>query len=244
MKAAAQTDGHQASPEVTNPDTSNPGTSHPDIADPAAGIPDTGLIVDDHGKPRCFWQPSMPDYHDHEWGRPVVDDRRLFEKICLEGFQAGMAWITILRKREAFREAFDDFDMERVARYTERDVERLMTNADIVRNRAKIVSAINNAQRARELADETGSLAGWLWAHEPPPQDRPATVDRHYWDNNPTSKASKELSRALKRRGWTFVGPTTMHAFMQAVGMVNEHMSGCVCHGQIEAARKYFRRPG
>ncbi|WP_233461947.1 DNA-3-methyladenine glycosylase I [Achromobacter mucicolens] len=186
----------------------------------------------------------MPDYHDHEWGRPVTDDRRLFEKICLEGFQAGMAWITILRKRDAFREAFDDFDMERVARYTERDVERLMGNAAIVRNRAKIVSAINNAQRARELADETGSLAGWLWSHEPQPQTRPAAVDRHYWDNNPTSEASIELSRALKRRGWTFVGPTTIHAFMQAVGMVNEHMSGCVCHAQIEAARARFRRPG
>ncbi|SEJ73243.1 DNA-3-methyladenine glycosylase I [Achromobacter sp. NFACC18-2] len=204
---------------------------------------DAGLILDGDGVPRCFWQPSMPDYHDHEWGRPVADDCRLYEKICLEGFQAGMAWITILRKREAFREAFDDFDVERVARYTERDVERLMGNAGIVRNRAKIVSAINNARRARELADETGSLAGWLWAHEPPVQERPAAVDRRHWDNHPTSDASVRLSRALKRRGWTFVGPTTMHAFMQAVGMVNEHMSGCVCHAEIEAARARFARP-
>lgn len=239
MSAARRAGGDQRKPAAGSPDAASSDADSPD-----AGSPDSGLIVDEHGVPRCFWQPSMPDYHDHEWGRPVADDRRLFEKICLEGFQAGMAWITILRKREAFREAFDDFDMERVARYTERDVERLMGNADIVRNRAKIVSAINNAQRARELADETGSLAGWLWSHEPPPQARPAAVDRHYWDNNPTSKASIELSRALKRRGWTFVGPTTMHAFMQAVGMVNEHMSGCVCHGQIEAARVRFRRPG
>ena len=204
---------------------------------------ESGLILDAQGQPRCFWQPSMPDYHDHEWGRPVGDDRRLYEKICLEGFQAGMAWITILRKREAFREAFDDFDVERVARYTDADVERLMGNAGIVRNRAKILSAINNARRARELADETGSLAGWLWRHEPAAHDRPAAVDRGYWDNNPTSAASVELSRALKQRGWTFVGPTTIHAFMQAVGMVNEHMSGCVCHGEVEAARAGFRRP-
>lgn len=247
MSAARQTGGDQRKPDPGSPDTASPDAGSPDAGNPDAGntdagSPDPGLIVDEYGLPRCFWQPSMPDYHDHEWGRPVTDDRRLFEKICLEGFQAGMAWITILRKREAFREAFDDFDMERVARYTERDVERLMGNAAIVRNRAKIVSAINNAQRARELADETGSLAGWLWSHEP--QTRPAAVDRHYWDNNPTSKASIELSRALKRRGWTFVGPTTIHAFMQAVGMVNEHMSGCVCHAQIEAARARFRRPG
>ncbi|MEN4921930.1 DNA-3-methyladenine glycosylase I [Achromobacter spanius] len=215
-----------------------------DQADDGAKGQAAGLILDGQGLPRCFWQPSMPDYHDHEWGRPVGDDRRLYEKICLEGFQAGMAWITILRKREAFREAFDDFDFDRVARYTDADVERLMGNAGIVRNRAKILSAVNNARRARELADETGSLAGWLWKHEPAPHARPAAVDRGYWDNNPTSQASVELSRALKRRGWTFVGPTTIHAFMQAVGMVNEHMSGCVCHGEIEAARAAFRRPG
>lgn len=204
---------------------------------------DPGLILDDKGVARCFWQPTMPDYHDHEWGMPVADDRRLYEKICLEGFQAGMAWITILRKREAFRDAFDGFDFERVARYTDRDVDRLMANPGIVRNRSKILSAINNAQRALALAEETGSLAGWLWGHEPAPQARPAAVDRHYWDNNPTSTASIELSRALKRRGWTFVGPTTIHAFMQAVGMVNEHMSGCACRQIVDAARERFRRP-
>ncbi|CAB3812117.1 DNA-3-methyladenine glycosylase I [Achromobacter xylosoxidans] len=204
---------------------------------------DPGLITDEQGVARCFWQPSMPDYHDHEWGRPVADDRRLYEKICLEGFQAGMAWITILRKREAFRAAFDDFDFERVARYTERDVERLMGDAGIVRNRSKIVSAINNARRARALADETGSLSAWLWSHEPPAQDRPATVDLDYWNGNPTSPASAALSRDLKKRGWTFVGPTTMYAFMQAVGMVNDHMSGCVCRHTVEAARAGFKRP-
>ncbi|MFD4837469.1 DNA-3-methyladenine glycosylase I [Achromobacter sp. NPDC058515] len=210
----------------------------------AMAEPDPGLILDDRGVPRCFWQPSMPDYHDHEWGRPVADDRRLYEKICLEGFQAGMAWITILRKREAFRAAFDDFDFERVARYTDQDVDRLMANAGIVRNRSKILSAINNARRAQALAEETGSLSGWLWKHEPPAHERPGTVDRDYWDSNPTSTASVELSRALKRRGWTFVGPTTIYAFMQAVGMVNDHMSGCVCRQDIEAARARFRRPG
>ncbi|MBO9330017.1 DNA-3-methyladenine glycosylase I [Achromobacter xylosoxidans] len=204
----------------------------------------SGLITDAAGVARCFWQPSMPDYHDREWGRPVADDRRLYEKICLEGFQAGMAWITILRKREAFREAFDDFDFERVARYTERDVERLMGNPGIVRNRSKIVSAINNARRARDLADETGTLAGWLWRHEPPPRERPATVDLDYWNNNPSSAASKALSRALKQRGWTFVGPTTLYAFMQAVGMVNDHLHGCACRGEVERARAGFRRPG
>ncbi len=203
-----------------------------------------GLITDGQGVTRCFWQPSMPDYHDHEWGRPVADDRRLYEKICLEGFQAGMAWITILRKREAFRAAFDDFDFERVARYTERDVERLMGDAGIVRNRSKIVSAINNAKRACALAEETGSLAAWLWRHEPSAQDRPTTVDLDYWNGNPTSAASTVLSQALKKRGWTFVGPTTMYAFMQAVGMVNDHMSGCVCRQAVETARARFKRPG
>ncbi|CAB3675331.1 DNA-3-methyladenine glycosylase I [Achromobacter denitrificans] len=203
----------------------------------------SGLITDGAGVARCFWQPSMPDYHDHEWGRPVADDRRLYEKICLEGFQAGMAWITILRKREAFRAAFDDFDFERVARYTERDVERLMADPGIVRNRNKIVSAINNARRARELAEETGSLAGWLWKHEPAPRERPSAVDLDYWNNNPTSAASVALSRALKQRGWTFVGPTTLHAFMQAVGMVNDHLDGCVCRETVERARADFKRP-
>ena len=201
------------------------------------------LITDGQGAARCFWQPSMPDYHDHEWGMPVADDRRLYEKICLEGFQAGMAWITILRKREAFRAAFDDFDFERVARYTERDVERLMGDAGIVRNRSKILSAINNAKRAQALAHESGSLSAWLWRHEPPVQDRPATVDLEYWNGNPTSPASTALSRELKKRGWTFVGPTTMYAFMQAVGMVNDHMSGCVCRHAVEAARAGFKRP-
>ena len=202
-----------------------------------------GLVWDAHGVPRCFWQPSMADYHDHEWGRPVGDDRRLYEKICLEGFQAGMAWITILRKREAFREAFDDFDFERVARYTEQDVDRLMGNPAIVRNRAKIVSTINNARRALAVAEETGSLSGWLWRHEPPAAERPGTVDLDYWNQNPTSAASTALSRALKKRGWTFVGPTTMYAFMQAVGMVNDHMTGCVCRPVVDAARAAFKRP-
>lgn len=212
-------------------------------ADAADAAGKGGLIVDAQGASRCFWQPSMPDYHDHEWGRPVGDDRRLYEKICLEGFQAGMAWITILRKREAFREAFDDFDFERVARYTDQDVDRLMGNPAIVRNRAKIVSTINNARRALVLAEESGSLSDWLWRHEPPATDRPTVVDLDYWNRNPTSPASAALSRALKKRGWTFVGPTTMYAFMQAVGMVNDHMNGCACRAAIDAARAAFKRP-
>jgi DNA-3-methyladenine glycosylase I len=204
---------------------------------------DAGLIMDADSVPRCFWQPDMPDYHDNEWGRPVVDDNRLYEKICLEGFQAGMAWITILRKRENFRAAFDDFDFARIARYTKRDVERLMQNAGIVRNRAKIDSTINNAARALELRKEFGSLAAWIWQFEPRREDRPEVVNLNYLKSNPTSQASTQLSKELKKRGWSFVGPTTMYAFMQAIGMVNDHLTGCACRGVIEKQRTSFPRP-
>ena len=185
-----------------------------------------GLTTDETGLTRCTWRtvaPEYPHYHDHEWGVPVADDRALYEKICLEGFQVGMAWITILRKREHFRRAFEGFDYQRVARYTEEDIERLIADPGIVRNRAKIVSTINNARRACEWVDETGSLA--------------------YWTANPTSAASLRLSKALKKRGWTFVGPTTMYAFMQAMGMVNDHLEGCLCRQQIEERRRQFKRP-
>lgn len=204
---------------------------------------ETGLIRDSANVPRCFWQPEMPEYHDKEWGWPVADDNRLYEKICLEGFQAGMAWITVLRKRENFREAFDDFDFSRVARYTERDVERLMQNAGIIRNRAKIISTINNAKRALEVVEEFGSLAAWLWQFEPRNADRPKVVNLAYWSNATTSEASTRLSKELKARGWTFVGPTTIYAFMQAVGMVNDHITGCVCRGMIEKHGASFKRP-
>ena len=205
-----------------------------------------GLTTDEAGRIYCAWRTAAPaylHYHDHEWGVPVADDIALYEKICLEGFQAGMAWITILRKRENFRQAFEGFDFRRVAQYGEADIERLMSDPGIVRNRAKIVSAINNARRACELVEETGSLARWLWAFEPGAQERPAVVDMAYWTANPTSAASVRLSKALKKRGWTFVGPTTMYALMQAMGMVNDHLEGCECRPRIEHQRNLFKRP-
>jgi len=202
-----------------------------------------GLMTADDGTVYCAWHAAMPEYHGGEWGRPVADDIRLFEKICLEGFQSGMAWITILRKRENFRAAFDGFDFHRVARYGDDDIARLMADAGIVRNRAKIVSTINNAQRALELIDEAGSLAAWFWQFEPSAKERPKVVTLDYWTANPTSEASTNLSRALKKRGWTYVGPTTIYAFMQAMGLVNDHLTGCACRDRVEAERKAFRRP-
>ncbi|AZF37300.1 DNA-3-methyladenine glycosylase [Pseudomonas sp. R4-34-07] len=206
----------------------------------------SGLTTDETGRTHCAWRnaaPQYPQYHDHEWGVPVADDNQLYEKICLEGFQAGMAWITILRKREQFRQAFDGFDFHKVAQYGEAQIERLMNDPGIVRNRAKILSTINNARRACELVSETGSLARWVWSFEPDPEERPALVDMAYWTANPTSPASVRLSKALKKRGWTFVGPTTMYALMQAMGMVNDHLQGCVRREQIEALRRQFERP-
>ncbi|KAF1027571.1 MAG: DNA-3-methyladenine glycosylase 1 [Pseudomonas sp.] len=205
-----------------------------------------GLTTDATGVTYCTWRTAAaqyPPYHDHEWGVPVSSDIALYEKICLEGFQAGMAWITILRKREHFRRAFDGFDFRKVAQYTEADIERLMANPDIVRNRAKIVSTVNNARRACELVDETGSLAAWMWAFEPADHERPPVVDLAYWTGNPTSPASVRLSKALKKRGWTYVGPTTLYALMQATGMVNDHLEGCACRPRIEALRQQFKRP-
>ncbi len=205
-----------------------------------------GLTTNDAGLTHCSWRTAAPEYshyHDHEWGVPVADDIQLYEKICLEGFQAGMAWITILRKREHFRRAFDGFDFRRVAQYGEADIERLMADPGIVRNRAKIVSTLNNARRACELVAESGSLAKWLWSFEPTPDERPARVDLAYWSANPTSPASVRLSKALKKRGWTYVGPTTMYALMQAMGMVNDHLEGCACREPIEALRRRFNRP-
>ncbi|AZF32027.1 DNA-3-methyladenine glycosylase [Pseudomonas sp. R4-35-07] len=206
----------------------------------------SGLTTDETGRTHCAWRnaaPQYPQYHDHEWGVPVADDIQLYEKICLEGFQAGMAWITILRKREQFRQAFDGFDFHKVAQYGEVQIERLMNDPGIVRNRAKILSTINNARRACELVSETGSLARWVWSFEPDPEERPAVVDMAYWTANPTSPASVRLSKALKKRGWTFVGPTTMYALMQAMGMVNDHLQGCVRREQIEVLRRQFQRP-
>lgn len=193
------------------------------------------------GKPRCRWCDGVPEflpYHDTEWGFPVKDDRRLFEKLSLEGFQSGLSWRTILVKRENFRSAFQHFDFEKVARFTTRDVERLLKNEGIVRHRGKIEAVINNAQRARELVKLEGSLAAFLWRYEPSGAElaKPQTAS--------TSAASIALSKELKKRGWKFVGPTTVYAFMQAMGLINDHAEGCVIRGSAEAARNRFKRPG
>ncbi|MET0576556.1 MAG: DNA-3-methyladenine glycosylase I [Mesorhizobium sp.] len=205
-----------------------------------------GLIAGEDGKLRCSWHGSdalYRRYHDKEWGRPVAEDRRLFEKICLEGFQSGLSWFTILKKRENFRAAFDGFDFHKVAKYTESDVERLLADAGIIRHRGKIVSTINNAARAEDLVKEAGSLAAWFWKFEPKPEDRPARVDRAVVAANPTTPTSTLISKELKKRGWSFVGPTTVYAFMQAMGMVNDHFEGCFCRAEVEADRARFKRP-
>ena len=211
-----------------------------------AAKPLEGLLVGKDGLVRCSWHAGLPEYqryHDEEWGHPVVDDRRLFEKICLEGFQAGLSWLTILRKRENFRRAFDGFDFERVARYGAADVERLLADAGIVRHRQKIESTINNAARAIELRDEFGSLAAYFWGFEPACGQRPKVVDLAHLKANPTTEVSKALSKDLKKRGWSFVGPTTIYAFMQAMGLVNDHLQGCCLREPVEAKRMRLERP-
>lgn len=205
-----------------------------------------GLMRGDDGKVRCWWQQGLDDYahyHDREWGRPVMDDTRLFEKICLEGFQSGLSWLTILRKRENFRAAFAGFDIDKVAAFTEADIERCVADAGIVRHRGKIVSTINNARRAQELRAEFGTLAAYFWAHEPGPVDRPEVCDHATLSKMATSPASLAISKDLKKRGWTFVGPTTVYAFMQAMGLVNDHLEGCCVRAEIEALRAKFARP-
>jgi DNA-3-methyladenine glycosylase I len=195
---------------------------------------------------RCWWAGEDPlyiAYHDDEWGRPVADDRRLFEKLCLEGFQSGLSWRTILGKREGFREAFAGFDFERVARFADRDIERLMNNVAIVRHRGKIESTRNNARRAREVAKEFGSLAAYFWSFEPKVATRPKRVTREVLQAMSTSQESIALSKDLKRRGFTFVGPTTVYAFMQAMGLVNDHVDDCLCRKAVERARAEFARP-
>ena len=208
--------------------------------------PRPGARRGDDGAGRCFWATSAPDYvayHDGEWGQPVTDDRRLFEKIVLEGFQSGLSWLTILRKRENFRAAFCDFDFHRIAKLGARDVKRLLGDAGIVRHRGKIESTINNAHRAIEMVDEHGSLAAYFWSHEPPPAARPRRVTRAVLMTLATTPESTALSKDLKRRGWSFVGPTTVCAFMQAMGLVNDHVEGCVARDRVEAARDKLRRP-
>jgi DNA-3-methyladenine glycosylase I len=191
------------------------------------------------GLPRCRWGSASPGYlryHDTEWGFPVADDRRLFEKLSLEGFQSGLSWRTILDKRENFRAAFAGFDFDRVAGFTGADVERLLQDAGIVRHRGKIEAVINNARRARELVEREGSLAAFVWRYEPDPTlAEPQAVT--------TSPEAIALSKELKRRGWTFVGPTTVYAFMQAMGLVNDHAADCVTRTEVAHARTRFARP-
>ena len=197
-------------------------------------------LFEEAGVLRCAWcRPSAAyrDYHDREWGFPVDDDRRLFEKLCLEGFQAGLSWLTILNKREAFRRAFAGFDAERVARFGARDVERLLADPGIVRHRGKIESAIGNARRALALRDEFGSLSAYAWRFEPPPRARPRRVTAASLRALGIPAEALALSKDLKRRGWSFVGPTTMHAFMQAMGLVNDHLEGCHARPLALAAR-------
>ncbi len=205
-----------------------------------------GLVRGDDGAVRCAWHGNLPDYihyHDHEWGRPVSDDRRLFEKICLEGFQSGLSWLTILRKRDNFRAAFANFEYLKVAEFTEADVARLLEDKGIVRHQGKIRSTINNAKRAREVVDDFGTLAAYFWSFEPTPAQRPKRVTLAQIRANPTTEVSTRISKDLKKRGWTFVGPTTVYAFMQAMGLVNDHIEGCVCRDMVELERKQFNRP-
>ena len=203
-----------------------------------------GLIRGEDDVVRCWWPGEREDYlayHDEEWGVPMGDDHRLFEKICLEGFQSGLSWLTILRKRENFRKAFADFDFNKVARFNSRSVERLLKDAGIVRHRGKIESTINNAKRARELVDEWGSLAAYFWSFEPDPGSRPKRITRA--TIQPTTPESTAISKDLRARGWSFVGPTTVYAFMQAMGLVNDHLEGCEFREKIEKQRNAFVRP-
>ena len=199
------------------------------------------LIIGRDGKSRCRWCDAAPvflDYHDKEWGYPVSDDHRFFEKLSLESFQSGLSWRTILAKRENFRAAFHNFDFDRIARFTKRDINRLLKDEGIVRHRGKIEAVINNAQRAQEIVKQEGSLAAFIWRYEPDKKQhaKPQTAS--------TSAESLALSKDLKKQGWKFVGPTTAYAFMQAMGLINDHVEGCVIRTEVERARNSFRRPG
>ena len=197
-----------------------------------------GLIVGPDGRERCAWSGSDPlymAYHDQEWGRPTADDRYLFEKLCLEGFQAGLSWLTILRKRENFRRAFAEFDAEALCRFGPDDVTRLLGDAGIVRHRGKIESVLNNARRAIELRAEAGSIAAFARRFAPDPAARPRRLDWATLRTITTTPESTALSTALRKRGWSFVGPTTVYAFMQAVGLVDDHVGGCWVGEQVDA---------
>jgi DNA-3-methyladenine glycosylase I len=218
-----------------------------DAVPAAADVRPEGISLEPDGVPRCWWGASDPlyrAYHDEEWGRPVADDTRLFEKLSLEGFQSGLSWLTILRKRENFRRAFAGFEPDAIAGFDDADVERLMADAGIVRHRGKIAAVINNARRYDELRDEFGGLAPYVWRFEPDPTIRPAALDHAALMAATTSPEAVAMSKDLRRRGWSFVGPTTAYAFMEAMGLVNDHLSGCAFRDRVEAERRAFSRPG
>lgn len=201
-----------------------------------------GLIKGEDGLTRCWWHGGDAEYiryHDEEWGRPVREDVRLFEKMSLEGFQAGLSWLTILRKRENFRKAFAGFDYKKIAKFNEQDIDRLLADCGIIRHRGKIEAVINNAQKLPAVIDEHGSFAAYIWLFEPGRTEK--RTDRT--DIPGQTLESQALSKDLKKRGFKFVGPTTMYALMQAMGMVNDHLKGCHCHGEIEKIRRDFKRP-
>ena len=205
------------------------------------------LRTDEKGTVRCWWcgdDAEYQRYHDKEWGRPVKNDFRLFEKICLEGFQSGLSWLTILRKRENFRHAFDGFDFTKVAKFNDRRVEKLLLDEGIIRHRGKIEATINNAQKALEIAKEFDSLAKYIWQWEPDIREPDIGKTDNQIPNIPNvTQTSTNLSRDLKKRGWKFFGPTTAYAFMQACGLVNDHLVGCKMHKEVDALRTKFKRP-
>ena len=224
------------------------GTPVLDDATPSLEVSSTpaGLFADETDTHRCAWCQATPfyrQYHDTEWGFPVADERRLFEKICLEGFQAGLSWLTILNKRENFRRAFANFEAEQITQFSESDVKRLLQDAGIVRHAGKIASTINNAQRVIELRREFGSLGAYVWQMEPDAANRPPRITQEVTKAMTTSAASIALSKDLKKRGWSFVGPTTMYAFMQAMGLVNDHLEGCASREAALKARAIFTPP-
>ncbi len=207
----------------------------------------SGILTGSDGTARCAWASAdalYQRYHDSEWGRPQGDSRALFEKLCLEGFQAGLSWITILRKREAFRAHFDGFEIDRVAEFGEPDIERMLADPGIIRHRGKIEATIGNAKAVRSLEQREGrSFAAFLWSFEPKPPERPVRVTLDWMRANTVTPASSALSKALRKAGFRFVGPTTCHAFMEAMGIVNDHMEGCACRAACEAERRAFARP-
>jgi DNA-3-methyladenine glycosylase I len=208
-------------------------------------MPPQGLI-DHDGTLRCWWCGTAADYqhyHDHEWGFPVVDDHRLFEKLVLEGFQSGLSWLTILRKRENFRRAFAEFDFDVIATWPDSAAERLVADAGIIRHRGKITAAIANAKQAVALRDQFGSLAAYFWQFEPEPKARPKRVTKRALTGLGKTPESIALAKDLKRRGFGFCGPTTMYALMQAMGLVDDHLEGCATRVEVERARAKFRRP-